>query len=84
MKTRSDYVTNSSSSSFVISRSALSSRQVDKILRHTDNIDPMDYWDIEITEHKVKGSTSMDNFDMESYLHEIVNINPNDIEWTHY
>jgi hypothetical protein len=76
MKIRNGFVSNSSSSSFVIAKGFLSQYQIDKIYHHADNLeenenlspDKDDAWDITEDEYLIKGYTSMDNFDMREYL----------------
>ena len=82
MKTRLGFVSNSSSSSFVINLDNLSAKQLRKII-HNPTTDPQheEYgsWNIEVTEHEVKGSTYMDNYDFCKYLTEDCLIDPSDI-----
>jgi hypothetical protein len=90
MKIRQGFVSNSSSSSFIIGKSKLSLWQIDLIYNHIEvakarfpqivwcNRD--DEWNILETVDYIKGETSMDNFDMEKFLW-LIGINNNDIEW---
>ena len=74
MKTRKGFVSNSSSSSFVIERRYLSPWQIEQILNHSGSgllhadTDP---WKILDTEYDIGGFTGMDNFDMLSFLEGI-------------
>lgn len=100
MKTRTGFVSNSSSSSFMIPRSALTDEQVEMIVDHIDRakeIDPKGYgfegqyyctaahdaWDIKVTEHFVGGFTTMDNFDMITFLERDVKVDKENIHPEH-
>jgi hypothetical protein len=93
MKRRHGFVSNSSSSSFVIGLSKLTADQVFKIERHIetanlDNFDEIEWktidckWSIEVTEDFVRGDTWMDNFDMHAFLKRI-GVNMDDVRWDH-
>lgn len=77
MKTRTGFVSNSSSSSFVLDKDFLSSVQIDQIKRHTELAKDfgIDYWDdgwtVEEREHVILLDTWMDNFDMSEFLERI-------------
>lgn len=78
MKIRQGFVSNSSSSSFIISKKELSAEQIGKIENHieyaTENFpnfkytDATDSWAVEVTEEVVYVCTFMDNFDMYEFL----------------
>lgn len=86
MKIRSGFVSNSSSSSFIIGLSNLTQEQIDKIVDYKDFAKELgmeyidDYWDIVVTKDYVKGSTGMDNFDMEEFL-EKIGVKKDAVEW---
>lgn len=90
MKIRTGFVSNSSSSSFVIQRSRLSAYQLDLICDHIHYAKDLDIdmtyaeerdaWSIEKEPMCVRGSTTMDNFDMAEFLDKI-GISEEDIEW---
>ena len=86
MKIKHDFVTNSSSSSFVISKDKLSELQIYLIKNHKDIAEAVygrsigyDHWDISETDDEISGFTTMDNFDIVEYMCDI-GINYNDIE----
>lgn len=95
MKIKIDYITNSSSSSFIIARHKISETQLVLIKEHIEvasmltKLDPdlnfgwFDSWQISINEDTVEGSTSMDNFDMLAFLN-VIGISSEDIEYDHY
>jgi hypothetical protein len=82
MKLRTGFVSNSSSSSFVIKLKDLTEEQIAKIKKHAEIADDKEnVWNIVETKTFIKGSTYMDNFDMCEYLHETVGIDDSLIEW---
>ena len=77
MKIRKAFVSNSSSSSFVISKTDITAKQVEQILDY-ENIceeilgeESCDSWNITDEKHSVEGYTTMDNGDMKKFLGKI-------------
>jgi hypothetical protein len=90
MKIRSSFVSNSSSSSFTILKYDLSSLQLEFIRNHTKSAemffidDCLDCpWTIEETDYTVRGHTSMDNFNMQTFL-ERIGVKDNHVKWGYY
>lgn len=77
MKTRADYVTNSSSSSFVINKKYLDNDQIIAIREHSRLGEKLgikyseEAWSIEENSKYIGGCTFMDNFDMREFLEKI-------------
>ena len=96
MKIRNGFVSNSSSSSFVIPLTKLSKKQIKKIQNHIQvakdipefdedfhNEFPVsikDQWKITIKDSNWSGFTVMDNFDMHKFLY-LIGIDDKDIRW---
>jgi len=88
MKVKIDFVTNSSSASFIVLKKKLTELQMVLIRNHIEATEMFgdSYYDCpwQITEDEdwIEGDTSMDNFDMGWFLSKI-GVDDNDIKWDH-
>lgn len=89
MKVRRDFVTNSSSSSFIISKKYLDVDQIEAIRKHSLLGEKFgmectnEPWNLSENEDYITGSTWMDNFDMGDFL-ERIDICERCITWGEY
>ena len=90
MKTRMGFVSNSSSSSFVIKLSDLTGAQVSAIENHSrmtdlgesfEQCEEGQQWRIHIGIYDIAGYTDMDNFDMRAFL-RVIGVKEEVIRWT--
>jgi hypothetical protein len=89
MKYRLDFVTNSSSSSFLIAKKNLDEDQLEAIRNHSElgkklNLQyAEEAWHIDENENYITGYTYMDNFYI-SELFDIIGVNNKSIHWSEY
>ena len=94
---RTSFVSNSSSSSFIINKHKLSETQIEQIINHIDVSikltennhnyefynDYDDAWGVDIKEDTILVSTFMDNFDMSTFL-SAIGVDENAITYQEY
>lgn len=93
MKIRKSFVSNSSSSSFIIAKSDLNLGQIYLLINHAgvipqfQEIDPKVghfytewAWQIDMDDNYISGYTSMDNFNMHRFM-ELIGIDPANVKW---
>ena len=71
MKIRTGFVSNSSSASFVVPKSALTYLQGQQLLAYNTADENTDGWTVREDGDRLVGWTSMDNGDMEVYMRKI-------------
>jgi len=92
MKIRCGFVSNSSSSSFVIKKHYLSQQQIDGIKNHAAcgiAYANTDYWEITETEDEIQGFTIVNNFNLYSYMYTKLGVKKEHIKtdedhWDHW
>ena len=89
MKVRRDFVTNSSSSSFLISKRFLDDDQIKAIRNHSELGEKLgidcseESWGIDENNHYITGYTWMDNFDMAEFL-EKIDVDMDKVDWSEW
>ena len=89
MKVRRDFVTNSSSSSFIISKRCLNEDQIEAIREHSFLGEKLglecfdEPWYISENNNYITGDTCMDNFDMQEFL-EKIGVKSRNVTWSEY
>lgn len=84
MKIKADFITNSSSCSFTIATSYLNEMQIVAIINHIEfaflldqlypdkwNFGWAEKWKVDVYSDRIEVDTSMDNFDMETFIRAI-------------
>ena len=85
MKIRDGFVSNSSSSSFMVRLKDLTGIQLHKIMNieYSEHVNSWDHWSIETRNGMVIGSVSMDNFSMDEYLTKI-GVDEEKVQWSEW
>ncbi len=89
MKVRNDFVTNSSSSSFIISKRCLDDDQIEAIRKHGKLGEILNMWcadepwNILENDNYISGWTGMDNFNMGDFL-QTIGVADRNVNWSEY
>lgn len=81
MKYRVNFVSNSSSASFIIRRDNLNAKQYQKLMDYPNLGHSYDSWNINYIDDYVEGSTTMDNGDLKTFMIGL-GIDMRKVEWT--
>jgi hypothetical protein len=73
MKIRTNFVSNSSSASFILDRYYLSEKELNKLLDYC-KYECKDFWELEKRKDTLEGFTLMDNGDLFKWIKENLNI----------
>lgn len=84
MKVRSGFVSNSSSSSFIVSLKDITPAQYLAIVNNQYDdqgfCNSSDAWDIDVSDTEIRGSTFMDNYSMREFF-EKIGVDNDKVKW---
>jgi len=83
VKTRSGFVSNSSSASFIVAKSRISGVEAAALLAYNISEENTDGWSIWEDGDRLRGSTNMDNDALDEYL-ERIEFDVRKMEWENY
>ena len=70
MKVRNGFVSNSSSSSFVVNVNDLNGYQLHQFMEYINGEENLDGWGVTTVENRIRGFTAMNNGSLEEWLKE--------------